>query len=240
MRLFPQSEAVHTIYSSGVAHVFLQRGDVGNELDAATVAMLLRHLHVALEQDGVRALVLRQKGRNFCTGLQLAEAVDHTETATQFTDILSLLHNAPLLTVAFVEGAAHGAGVGLAAACDVVIAAPNAQFALPETSRGHVPTLIMPTLIRRLPIAKAKTMALSQRTFGALDAHTMGLVDDVGHEEKLYAQLQALMRAHPEAITSVKSHINDLIECPPDVHGELAVQAYTRSLSPKLKPRTMA
>lgn len=240
MRLFPHSEAVHTIHSSGVAHVFLKRGASGNELDAASVVTLLQHVNIALAYDGLRALVLRQRGTDFCIGLRTDDAADPTDIATTFTHLLSILHNAPVLTVAYVEGAAHGAGVGLAAACDVVIASSDATFALPETSRGQVPALIMPTLIRRVPVAKAKALALAQRTLSAHEAHVMGLVDDVGSEEKLYAQLQALMRAHPEAITSVKSHINDLIECPPDVHGELAVQAYTRALTPRPKVRTNA
>jgi len=154
--------------------------------------------------------------------------------------LLSLLHNAPMLTVAFVEGAAHGAGLGLAAACDVLIAAPTATFALPETTQGLIPALTMPTLIRRLPIGKAKTLAVSQRTLNAPEALSIGLADDVGAEDKLYAQLQALMRSAPEAISSVKTYLNDLVETPPDVHGELAIQAYSRALASQHKLTSQA
>jgi len=153
---------------------------------------------------------------SFCTGVSLAAAVaEDVEGAraavAAIADALELVLTSPVPTIAVVEGKAIGGGVGLAAACDRVIAAEGATFALPELLHGLVPALIAPALRRRLTPAHFGWLAMTGFARGAKDAAELGLVDEVvpagDLTRALGATLRAISRLDPLALARARAHL---------------------------------
>lgn len=162
-----------------VYEVVLSRPDRLNALTADMVAQL----HAALDQVGdARALLLWGEGRAFSAGRDLAEAQPGEEDAARvlrelFHPLFLRLYRCPIPTVAAVQGACLGAGLGLAFACDVVIAAEDAFFASPFgrigavlDSGGHH------HFVRLLGLKRAMDLIYSGRRITGKEAEAMGLV----------------------------------------------------------------
>lgn len=176
-----------------------------------------------LSNPAVRVLVLRGNGGVFCQGMDLGEiSVDYGaaqapmwEGATKaYAEVLSALCQSQPITVAVVEGAAMGGGVGLAAVCDIVVATDAATFALPELLLGIVPAMILPVLAERLGLPRAKRWALMQSTWKADDAMSAGLVDQVLKKERIDQQLarlvRSLLRSHPRGVAALKGLASEI------------------------------
>lgn len=199
------------------------------------VARLLSSLG-CLADGSVRILVLRGTNTCFCRGLDLTEIcpdavpteVPVWERATQdFTKILRGLLATKAITVAVVEGTALGGGVGLAAACDFVMASDRATFALPELLLGLVPATILPVLAERLGLHPAKRWAMTQATWKADEAKAAGLVDQLVTTERLDVELRrlirVLLRSHPRGVANLKqlvSEIRDMDQARAIEHGQ--------------------
>ncbi len=115
----------------------------------------------------------------FCLGLAL-EATHEGEPATsRFADLLLKLHRAPKPLLAIVDGRAIGGGLGIAAACDWIVATEGSTFALPELLWGLVPAIIWPVIADRMAPHVARTWTVSARARSAMEAQAAGLVDQV-------------------------------------------------------------
>jgi methylglutaconyl-CoA hydratase len=164
----------------------LSRPETGNALASRLVADLTSALAAANESEA-RALVLTGSGRHFCTGADLRElsagADKPIEERAADADRLAALYTAllrcPLLTVAAVQGAAYGGGAGLAAACDLVVASPEARLQFSEVRLGFVPALVAAFLPRRVSPATLTRLVLDPHPLDAQAALTAGLVDRV-------------------------------------------------------------
>jgi len=197
----------------GVTIVELARPATGNALAAALVSDLGAAL-AALPATS-RALVLTGRGRHFCTGADLGElaasvelpVAAHEADATRLAALYAALLRCPLVTVAAVRGAAYGGGVGLAAACDVVVAAPEARFQFSEVRLGFVPALISTFLGRRIATAVLARQFLDPAPLDAAAAQAIGLVDEVTDDPLARAQARALeisRKAAPSAVAQTK------------------------------------
>jgi methylglutaconyl-CoA hydratase len=167
----------------------LARPATGNALAADLVADLSSALSTA-QRGEARALVLTGSGRHFCTGAdlhELAAGVDasieeHTADASRLAALYTELLRCPLLTLAAVQGAAYGGGAGLAAACDLVVAAPEARFQFSEVRLGFVPAVVATFLPRRMsPVVLAK-LVLDPQPMDPEAARAVGLVDRVAED----------------------------------------------------------
>lgn len=182
--------------------------------------------HVALDTDGIaalaeaveravtfpaRALVIASEGPEFCAGMDLAAALktppaQMRAAMERFAGCLELLASAPVVTIAVVSGPASGGGVGLAAACDLVVAARTATFALPELRYGLVPAVILPALEARIGARRTRRLALTGELVSAAQAEPWGLVDVVADDPDaaLRGLLRSLLRARPQAVATLK------------------------------------
>lgn len=149
----------------------------------------------------------------FCRGLDFAALQDTSSEArsaafVSFGGCLEALRCLPHPVVAQVEGTALGGGVGLAAACDVVIAGEQASFGLPELLFGLLPGIVLPVLLERMTLQKARRMALYGHAHTAHEAKDLGLVDQVVAADVLAAAVQGairrLSRAVPPAVSAYK------------------------------------
>jgi methylglutaconyl-CoA hydratase len=194
----PSVPAVNVERRGPVAVLELARPETGNAISADVVADLSSALAGAAT-GGARALVLAGSGRHFCTGADLRElavaadaAVEaHAADASRLGALYAELLRCPLLTVAAVHGAAYGGGAGLAAACDLVVASPEARFQFSEVRLGFVPALVATFLPRRLSPAALARLVLDPEPLDADAARAVGLVDRIAEDPLAAAQAWA-------------------------------------------------
>lgn len=169
-------------------------------LDAASLTSLAE----ALEGEREPIVVAGAGADVFCRGLRL-DGCTSEAAITPFLRVVRVLRAGPP-AVAFVDGDARGAGVGLAAACDLVIASTRARFGLSELWFGLWPAAIHPLLAERVTVARLRWLAITGRTVDAQEAMTLGLVDRLGETmTSADAALREARRAEPEAVRFYKT-----------------------------------
>jgi methylglutaconyl-CoA hydratase len=190
-------------------------------------AQLRAALSDALADDAVRVIVLDHTGRVFCSGMDLSEAAGggvQDQGVREFPDLLGSIWHSPKPVVAVVRGPARAGGVGLLAACDVVVAAESATFAFSEVRLGIVPAVISAVVLPRMVPHVAHRLMLTGNVFDAATAATGGLVDlvvpDADVDGELRAQLVELTAGAPTALAETKRllragtdlHFDELLE----------------------------
>ena len=218
-----------------------------NALTDAMVSGLLDALVMAERAPEVRALVVRGAGRTFCAGgdfsrfkALMAEPAPGTGPDPiagfnrRFGAMLERLSSAGIATIAVVEGAAMGGGVGLAACCDFVLASSTAQFGMPEVTLGLPPAQIAPFVAARLGHGPALRLMLTGRRIDAAQALACGLADEVLEPDALDLRLQALLtelgRAEPCALRATKAILQRRLHEPLAETLDFASIAFAASL----------
>lgn len=193
----------------GVRTVTLMRPETGNVLNAALVGELSAILSACEAEDGPKVLVLAGAPLVFCAGgdFQAAAAGDDLDPAHLY-DLWRRLSDGPFVSVAAVRGRVNAGGVGLAAACDMVLAESNASFALSELLFGLFPACVLPFLIRRVGAQRAHYLTLSTQPVSAAQALDWGLVDAVEDplDGLLRKHLLRLRRLDKAALGRYKRH----------------------------------
>jgi 2-(1,2-epoxy-1,2-dihydrophenyl)acetyl-CoA isomerase len=188
---------LRTERSGAVATITLDRPDRGNALTAQLKTALLDAVTAAGADSEVRAVLLTGAGKAFCAGQDLAEHATalQTDPASAFDTIAE--HYAPIVTslttmpkpvVAAINGACAGAGLGLALACDVRIAAAGARFSTAFTAIGLTcDSGLSATLVRAVGAARAGELILLGEPFTAEQAADWGIVARVVPADELQA-----------------------------------------------------
>src|SRR4051794_2958361 len=195
----------------GVATLTLDSPANRNALSRAMRAQLRAALTDALADDAVRVVVLDHTGRVFCSGMDLAEAAGggaDQQGVREFPEILSAIWSSPKPVLAAVRGPARAGGVGLLAACDVVVAGASATFAFSEVRIGVVPAVISAVVLPRMLTHVAHRLMLTGEVFDAATAAAGGLVDLVTADDEVAevvaAQVRALSAGAPAALAETK------------------------------------
>ena len=141
----------------------------------------------------------------------------------------------PFVTIAVVDGAAVGGGMGLAAAADIVIATGRARFALTETSLGLPPAQIAPYLVARLGERVARRLALTGARVEGREAEALGLADffcegEAERDAKLESVLAAIERCAPGANAETKRLFRACRALSPEAYVETAAQSFAEAL----------
>lgn len=239
----------------GVLHLTLNRPEVRNAMSLAMVAELRAALSQA-EQDGTRVIVLRGAGGHFCSGGDLKDMATArmnlegdpqalVRVSTAFGEMSAAFAQTGIATVALLEGAVMGGGLGLACTADVVIAAPSASLRLPETSVGVVPAQIAPYLVQRLGLSQARRLAVCGARLDAAQALAIGLAhfapaaDQV--EAVLAATLKEILQNAPGAVAATKALMQRAaLEDAATLIGEAAQVFSAAVLSPEGMEGTLA
>jgi methylglutaconyl-CoA hydratase len=172
---------------AGVAQITMSAESKFNAFDEVMIAELDAAFAHLQNDSSVRVIVLAGAGKHFSAGADLswmqrasvASLAWNEEDARRFAAMLSRIHTSPKPTVARVQGAALGGGVGLACACDIAIAADNASFSVSEAKFGILPAVIGPYVINAVGKRQAMRLALTTTRIGAVEAQQMGLVQQV-------------------------------------------------------------
>ena len=169
-------------------------------------------------------MVIESNPGVFCRGMDFEFLVAHagedqSERLANYARCMDRLRSSPRVIVALVDGEATGGGVGLAAAADLVIATARSRFVLPECVFGLIPAMVLPLLYERMPVQKARWMALSGRSVKAEEALALGLIDDLAEgpiqlEQSLRRTLKRLLRASPRAISRIKRYSSEIAAVP--------------------------
>jgi methylglutaconyl-CoA hydratase len=197
--------------SRGVARLTLDSPANRNALSRAMRAQLRQALTDAFADDAVRVVVLDHTGRVFCSGMDLSEAAGGAaadQGVNEFPELLELVWSAPKPVLAAVRGPARAGGVGLLAACDVVVAGAAATFAFNEVRIGVVPAVISAVVRPRMAPNVVHRLMLTGEVFDAATAAAGGLVDlavtDDEVDATVAAQVTALAAGAPAALAETK------------------------------------
>lgn len=185
---------------------------------------------------GAHVLRLRASGRAFCLGRERSAV--GAKALRQETEALIALNRAiagtRLITVAEVQGDAAGYGVGLAALCDVSIAAPSARFWFPEVQMGLAPSIVLAWLRSAVGRKQALLLTATGAAVGAERAAELGLItevapDDAGLAPAVAACVAALRRHSPEVHTDIKRFLASTVGWTDDQAYELALEKLTNA-----------
>lgn len=193
----------------------------------------------------VRALVLRGNDRIFCAGADLSgktlggPAPDPhkamVELSIRGARIYGGLNVFPKPVIAVVEGAAMGGGMGLVACADIVLAGPNASFALSEARLGLVAAQIAPFVVARLGPATTRRLALTGSRFSAAQAASLGFVDELladraALDQRLDGILTEILACAPGALAATKALLAGLPEADPATFTRAAAEVFAEAV----------
>lgn len=214
-----------------VETVTLNRPAVRNAFDDATVAELTAWADAARSATGLRAVVLQGAGPVFCAGADLAWMArmleysrdENVRDARALAHMFARLDTLPMPLIGRVHGAALGGGCGLAAVCDVVVAAEEAVFGFTEVKLGIVPAVIAPYVLAKIGRSAARGLFLTGERFPATRAREIGLVHTVVSEAALDTAVRAsvtgVLSAGPEAVAAAKALIAEVWDAAPEAAG---------------------
>jgi methylglutaconyl-CoA hydratase len=219
----------------------MSRAALFNAFDEAMIAELDAAFATLIDDADVRVIVLAGDGKHFSAGadlqwMQRASVASHEwnlQDARTFAAMLARIDSCPKPTVARVQGAALGGGVGLACACDIAVAADNASFSVSEAKFGILPAVIGPYVINAVGKRHAKRLALTTARIGAQEALAIGLVQQIAPLAELDAAVDAtvkeLLAGSPNAQREIKQLFAQLAVGPitPEVR-ELTAQTISR------------
>jgi methylglutaconyl-CoA hydratase len=202
--------------AAGVAQVTMSRLAVFNAFDEAMIAELDTVFTQLADDKSVRVIVLAGDGKHFSAGadlqwMQRASTASHDwnlADARRFAGMLARIESCPKPTVARVQGAALGGGVGLVCACDIAIATENAAFAVSEAKFGILPSVIGPYVVNAVGKRQARRLALATTRITATEALAIGLVQQVvvadGLDAAVDTAVTELLAGGPNAQREIK------------------------------------
>jgi methylglutaconyl-CoA hydratase len=208
---------MHTLTSNtdkrGVLTLCMNREQVHNAFDAVMIQELTAALKAADENDAVRIVVITGAGSCFSAGADLnwmrslvnASQEENERDALRLADLMRSLNYLSKPTIARINGAAFGGGLGLIAACDITVCTDDARFGLTETRLGLVPAV---------GGANARRYFLSGERFDSQTAHDIGLVQQTTTagqlDEAVEDNIKRVLKGGPRAVAQCKQLIFEI------------------------------
>ncbi|HET7369319.1 MAG TPA: enoyl-CoA hydratase-related protein [Gammaproteobacteria bacterium] len=172
------------ISSRGIATLTLNRPRIHNAFDDTLIAQLTEHLSELDSRNDIRAVILTGAGKSFSAGADLnwmrgmaaASEEDNRDDSLRLAKLMRTLNFLSKPTIARVNGAAYGGGVGLVACCDIAIGVEGAKFALSEVKLGLAPAVIAPYVVAAIGVRHARRLFITGEVFSASEAARLGLL----------------------------------------------------------------
>ena len=205
-----------------VVRVTLNRPDVRNAFNEELIAELTAWAASVTAGPDTRVAVLAGAGRAFCAGADLTwmskmvgySRDENVKDARAMAAMFEALDRLPIPLIGRVHGAALGGGAGLAAVCDIVVAAEDTAFGFTEVKLGILPAVISPYVIAKIGRSAARELFLTGGRFSAARAREIGLVHGVGEEAELDRMIaryvNEVQTAGPHAVAAAKALIAEV------------------------------
>lgn len=212
--------------SPHVAEVWLNRPEVRNAFNDDVIAELTQVFAALSQDDDLRVIVLGAHGKAFCAGADLnwmRAMADYSwdqnrADAQKLADMLWTLYQCPVPIVGRIQGDCYAGGMGLAAVCDVLVAAHEVTFCLSEARLGLLPATIAPYVLRALGEQASRRYMVTAERFSAAQAHALGFVHELCSAEALDAKVAALVATlaanGPKAARACKRLVRDVAGAP--------------------------
>ncbi|SAL56405.1 enoyl-CoA hydratase/isomerase family protein [Caballeronia humi] len=207
-----------------IARVTLDRPDVRNAFDDATIVELTAAFRALDDDASVRAVILAANGPAFCAGADLNwmkrmagySDTENRSDALSLATMLNTIHTCSKPVIARVQGDAYAGGMGLVAACDIAISADTANYCLSEAKLGLMPATIAPYVIRAMGARAAHRYFVTAERFDAAEALRIGFVHQVVAADQLDASVDAVAASivanSPNAVRECKQLVADMAD----------------------------
>ncbi|KAA3653515.1 MAG: enoyl-CoA hydratase/isomerase family protein [Proteobacteria bacterium] len=210
----------------GIATVWMNRPDVHNAFNAQLIADLTAACAQLDADESVRVVVLAGRGKSFSAGADLnwmkaageASVDENIADARKLAGMLRTLSEMSKPTIARVQGAALGGGMGLASACDICVASEKALFATSEVKFGIIPSAISPYVIRAIGERQSYRYFQSAERISAARAAELGLAHETvppeALDDKVAEIVAALLQGGPKSQAAAKDLIRAVANTP--------------------------
>lgn len=200
----------------GLGVVTLNRPQVNNAYNGDLIAGLHEAMDLLGQQSLLRVVLLKGRGAHFQAGADLAwineqgklGLAQNVAASRATAEAVRRLNELPVPTVAMIQGGCFGGGTGIAAACDIVVAADNAMFAITEARWGLVAGIVFPQLIQAIGLRNVRRYALTCERINAQQAQQMGFVHEVCAldvlEQTALKIVESLLMSAPKATADTK------------------------------------
>lgn len=205
-----------------VAEVWLNRPEVRNAFNDGVIAELTAAFRTLGAKPDLRVIVLAGHGKAFCAGADLSwmramadySWAQNKADAAGLAEMLWTIWSCPLPVVGRIQGDCYAGGVGLAAVCDVLVAAEGLHFALSEAKLGLLPATIGPYVVKALGEQASRRYFVTGERFSATEAKALGFVHEVVPGDQLDAKVAeivaALVANGPAAVKACKQLVKDV------------------------------
>ena len=205
------------------AWIWMNRPENRNALSTELLGELSSHLQTAMQDPGVRVVVLAGRGTAFCAGADLKSrgaGIAEGKSENAFVEILKLMREGPKPVICAVNGHAFGGGIGLIAAADIAIAVRGAKFAFSEVRLGVIPAIISVVVLPKLGEHHTMRLFLTGERFSAAEALGYGLVhrvvEDHDLESAVQMEIDAIAKGAPNAVAAAKRLVREIPRLAPD------------------------
>jgi len=207
---------------NGTHIITLNKPEIHNAFDEILITELTSSLKIINESPTTRLLILRANGKSFSAGADLNwmrkmagySRQQNLQDSLKLAELMSVLHSMKCPTIASVQGAAFGGGVGLIACCDIAIATEDAIFCLSEVKLGLIPAVISPYVIKAIGERTAKRYFITAERFSAEQAKQFGLISEIVRADELQSKVssieQSIIKNGPESVLFAKALIHDV------------------------------
>jgi len=204
----------HTV-GKGIAEVYLDHPPV-NAPDSAGWFELAERITSLGHDDAVQCVILAAKGKGFCAGVDIKELAADASKITQVNagcwQAFAAIQDCSVPVIAACHGYVLGGGVGLAGSCDIIVAADDASFGLPEIDRGALGAASH--LMRMFPIQKVRKMLFTGEPIDAAEAYRLGALEWIGPRHELLAAARRIAESiagkSPKAMRLAKECMNGI------------------------------
>ncbi|MDH3693249.1 MAG: enoyl-CoA hydratase/isomerase family protein [Gammaproteobacteria bacterium] len=210
---------IQTNDTRGVTTIKLNRPEVHNAFDEHLIADLTNTLKQINDDDAINIVILASEGKNFSAGADLNwmrrmadyDEEENRQDALRLAELLRTLNELNKPTIARVQGAVFGGGVGLVACCDIAVASNKSTFSLSEVLLGLVPATISPYVISAIGARAARRYFLTGGRFSAQEALRLNLIHELSDpeiiDETIDEIVDALNQGGPHAQATAKQLI---------------------------------
>lgn len=230
--------------SKKICTVWLNRPTLHNAMDDTMIAELTDVFKTFFNEENLRLVVLRGRGKSFCAGADLNYMKtiatygpeENLKDSVQLAQLFSTIYECTVPTIAVAHGACFGGGNGLLAACDIALADEETIFAFSEVKLGIAPATIAPFVIRRIGEYGAKELMMTGKRFNALEAKKWNLLNHCLPASKLENELDLLKKqmlsSAPGAVRATKELIGHIVH---KHHDMVETLDYTTMLISELR-----